>query len=138
MAAQNVCRYNKFGYCKFGEVCRKQHVDELCHDSSCDPLNCNKRHPKECKYYSNYKRCKFNPCKFLHLKNENYDEKLKEISQKQETIEENLQEKLNIINLKIKEIDEKIDIHEEAIFYFKSGTGLSLADAPFLFVSSSY
>jgi hypothetical protein len=115
MAAQNVCRYNKFGYCKFGEVCRKQHVDELCDDSSCDPLNCIKRHPKECKYYSNYKRCKFNPCKFLHLKNENYDEKLKEISKKQETIEENLQEKINIINLKIKEIDEKIDIHEEAI-----------------------
>ena len=21
---------------------------------------------KECKYYKDYKRCKFNPCKFLH------------------------------------------------------------------------
>ena len=115
MAAQNVCRYNKFGYCKFGEVCRKQHVDELCDSSSCDPLTCIKRHPKECKFYRNYKRCKFNPCKFSHMvSNQNYDEKLKEMSKKQETLEENLQEKIHIIDLKLKEIDEKLDILEQA------------------------
>ena len=33
----------------------------------CDPSNCIKSFPKECKYYRNYKRCKFNPCKFLNI-----------------------------------------------------------------------
>ena len=37
MAAQNVFRYNKIGYCKFGQICRKQHIDELFGDTSCDP-----------------------------------------------------------------------------------------------------
>ena len=30
MAAQNVCRYFKFGFCKFLERCRFMHVNEEC------------------------------------------------------------------------------------------------------------
>ena len=77
-------------------------------DSNCDILDCIKRHPKECKYYTNYKRCKFNPCKFLHTKQLNYDEKIKDISENIET------ERVNI-EIKIKKIDEKIDILDRQI-----------------------
>ena len=86
MAAENVCRYNKFGYCKFGEVCRKFHNDELCEDTSCDPLMCQKRHPRECKYYRNFKICKFNPCKFSHVLITD-DGKFKDIVEKVDNIE---------------------------------------------------
>ena len=116
MAVQNVCRYNKFGYCRFGEICRKHHVDEVCVDSSCDPSNCDKRHPKECKYYKNYNRCKFNPCKFLHTTQVNYDEKFKEIS-------ENIESNKVSIELEIKKIDEKIDLLDREI---KAREGISL------------
>jgi hypothetical protein len=34
--------------------------------------------------------------------------------------------------------NKKVKTQNKSSFYFKSGTGLSLADAPFLFVSSSY
>ena len=93
--SNTMCIRQLFGYCRFGEVCRKNHI-ELCDDSTCDPLNCNKRHPKECKYVKNYKRCKFNPCKFSHITKENYDEKIKEISQKLKTVEENLNDRMSV------------------------------------------
>ena len=61
-----ICKFNKFGYCKFGEKCRKQHNKEICLEQSCEISQCNLRHPKVCKYYRNYGRCKFSPCAFKH------------------------------------------------------------------------
>ena len=29
MATQNVCGWNKFGYCKFSEKCRKMQIQEM-------------------------------------------------------------------------------------------------------------
>ena len=105
MAIQNVCRYNQFGYCKFAQACRKYHVDDLCVDSACDLSICMKRHPVECRYFRNYKRCKFSLCKFSHEIND--DEKLKELNEKVDRIEDVLKDKTEI-ELKIKEIDEKL------------------------------
>ena len=48
----------------------KPHIDDDCDDSSCDKLNCIRRHPKECIYFRKYKRCKFDPCKYLHTEND--------------------------------------------------------------------
>ena len=36
MATQNICNFNKFGFCKFRDRCRKQHVNDKCENSSCD------------------------------------------------------------------------------------------------------
>ena len=63
MAAAGVCRYAKFGFCKHGEKCRNIHFQEICEKESCDNiLNCHKRHPAMCKYFTEYGRCKFYPC----------------------------------------------------------------------------
>ena len=110
MAAQNfrnVCRYNKYGYCKFGDVCRKLHIDELCVVSSCDSRTCDKRHPRDCKYYNNYIRCKFNPCKFAHTEKVD-DMKLKEMIVKVDSIEETIKAKVEI-ETKIKEMDDRLE-----------------------------
>ena len=95
-------------------ICRKQHVDVLCEDSPCDPAVCIKRHPKECKYYNNYKRCKFNPCKFAHMENQMNDEKLTEVIEKVNNIEEILKEKLNL-EIKMREYDDKIKEYDDKI-----------------------
>lgn len=68
MATQSVCSFNKFGYCKFGEVCRKKHVKELCELTSCDGKSCPQRHPRECKFLRNIGYCKFGEwCQFSHI-----------------------------------------------------------------------
>ena len=74
MANLIICKYNKFGYCKFGEKCRKQHIKEICFEKSCEISQCNQRHPKVCRYYRNYGRCKFSPCAFKHEDHANYNE----------------------------------------------------------------
>ena len=43
-------------------VMQKKFV-KMHHVKSC----CLKRHPKQCKYYINYKQCKFDPSAFLHV-----------------------------------------------------------------------
>ena len=71
MAAQNVCSFNKFGFCKFREVCRKQHNNEICDKPSCDWTTCNFIHPKICRYRRDYNYCKFGEfCKLKHIEKE--------------------------------------------------------------------
>ena len=78
MAAQTpVCLYNKYGYCKHKEMCRKRHVKEICDNNSCEVYKCTFRHPKICKFFWNDGQCKFDPCAFLHKDNENSVWKLK-------------------------------------------------------------
>jgi hypothetical protein len=66
MAAPTLCLFNKFGYCKYNETCRKHHVNEKCKDNTCDISKCKLRHPKLCKFFRNYGYCKFSPCAFKH------------------------------------------------------------------------
>ena len=67
MAQQNVCTFNKFGYCKFKQNCRKQHITEKCENDSCDTKTCNLRHPRVCRYFRDIGFCKFGEwCLFNH------------------------------------------------------------------------
>ena len=76
--SDNVCGFNKSGYCKFKETCRKRHINKIC-----KVTNCVNRHPKESKYLSTYKYCKLGDnCAFEHkIKQENkvLENSLKEI-----------------------------------------------------------
>ena len=67
-----VCLYNKYGYCKHKEMCRKRHVNEMCEKTSCEVYKCTSRHPKICKFFWNHGHCKFDPCAFLQKDNENF------------------------------------------------------------------
>ena len=61
------CSYYKYGFCKHGNSCRRQHIMETCEIEHCDGLNCEKRHPRTCRYYQLYKRCKFGEfCAYKH------------------------------------------------------------------------
>ena len=111
MAPQNVCRYFKFGYCKFGLECRLMHISELCDNSSCDIKTCNLRHPRICNFYRDYRRCKFGEwCQYKH---ENLLETLQNDNQaalgKINDIEKLLSER-EALDDKIKECDKKLDL----------------------------
>ena len=75
MAVETICNFYKYGYCKFKMSCKNKHVTTVCDDEKCNPIKCEKRHPRLCKYISNYGSCKLGSiCAYSHdhrRKNEN-------------------------------------------------------------------
>ena len=66
---ENICKHNKFGFCKFGDKCQFRHINDLCLIKNCNVGACENRHPKFCYYQKNYGRCKFTTfCKYSHEK----------------------------------------------------------------------
>ena len=100
MATQNVCSHNKYGFCKHRDMCRNLHVKEICENSSCEISMCMLRHPKMCKYYRNFGRCKFDPCAFKHIDNKNTIENLMKEN-------ENILSKIDSIDLALSALCEK-------------------------------
>ena len=72
----NVCRKNKFSYCKFRNTCRYQHIYFICDNSQCEIESCERRHPIKCNYFTRFSRCKFGVfCKYSHVTLSKHDEK---------------------------------------------------------------
>ena len=89
---QNVCRYNKYGYCKFGDKCQFRHNNALCVNKKCNVFDCEKRHPVVCKYFNNFKKCKFSNCAYKHeAANDGNEigEKIKKLETRMNEIENN-------------------------------------------------
>ena len=62
-----VCLHFKFGYCRYEEKCKKKHIKEICSENDCSVAVCSKRHPRECRYFALYNRCKFGSyCNYAH------------------------------------------------------------------------
>ena len=78
MDVTEVCLFNKFGHCKYQTACRKRHINTICEKEKCEVDNCCERHPRECNYYREYKRCKFGSyCSFTHKASK--DEKIEHL-----------------------------------------------------------
>ena len=100
-------------------MCRNLHVNEICDKISCEITSCNQRHSRECRYYREYCRCKFNPCKFkhvLHLSQESDIGKLKNDMKKcndqLEEFENQIKKLEQIIVKKEEEIDNLMKTNE--------------------------
>ena len=113
MAQQNVCEYFKFGYCKFLDTCRLMHIKEKCENQSCEIKSCNLRHPRTCKFYRDYRRCKYSEwCSYEHVENEN--ENLVERINNLEKVNAEKDILIKALADKIKTIEEKLnlDLHD--------------------------
>ena len=122
-----ICRYNKFGFCKYNTKCRFRHNDLLCEAKSCNVSECEKRHPRICKFKRDYGRCKFTPCAYSHDKPkdvtensekiERIENKLKDIEKKQDRpkdqdIGKNIELKLHAME---KEFENKVKAFENKV-----------------------
>ena len=108
MSTDEVCYHNKFGFCKHGDRCWKKHICEICENKSCSGGNeCNKRHPRKCKFFQDYRRCKFGEyCAFDHSDPNNAAEKeVKLLKKKLEDLEKTIEVK----NAEIKDILVKLN-----------------------------
>jgi len=103
-----VCKANKFGFCKFGNNCENKHIDILCEDSSCNTSECERRHPRPCKYFLFIKKCKFGEyCKYLHK--EQIDKNVIDLENRIELLERKREDDCK----KIDELEKKLDdLHE--------------------------
>ena len=62
-----VCKFNKFGFCRYGNLCFRKHENRKCENDNCQVKGCPYRHPRKCRYYIEYNNCKFGSyCKFSH------------------------------------------------------------------------
>ena len=108
MSTDEVCSHNKYGFCKHGDRCWKKHINEICQSKSCQGGNeCSKRHPRKCKFFRDYQRCKFGEyCAFDHSEPiDAAEEELKLLKQKLDDLEKTIEVK----NAEIKAILVKLD-----------------------------
>ena len=83
----HACKHYKFGFCKLGEKCHKQHLKETCQTEDCNLKTCHKRHPKICKFFSVNQVCKFgDACCYKHKLSAGHCKILEQISSLQATI----------------------------------------------------
>ena len=81
-----VCKFHKFGFCKFREACKRKHLTPICESQSeCkDKKQCHKRHPKSCKRFNSENGCKHGEeCAYNHQ----VDEKFKEVNELKEKVD---------------------------------------------------
>ena len=112
MTMVTVCQFNKYGFCKFGETCRHLHLSETCENKLCETSSCPKRHPKTCRYFSIYNRCKFGSfCFFNHeiedLETQNGDDEMKTRLAFLEDQVIKLEAKIKDNDVEIKDLEEK-------------------------------
>ena len=77
---EEVCLYQKFGFCKYRDHCSKRHLEEECQNlSNCiSKKSCAKRHPKLCREYVLHRRCPYgDKCDYLHKEHEKSQEEIK-------------------------------------------------------------
>ena len=99
-----ICKYNKFGFCKLKDQCKKYHVNEACKEGSfCGQITiCPLRHPKLCKRIVMEEHCKFQErCAYNHKRRHNI-----QFEEKHELHEDvkNLKAELDILKTTFKSI----------------------------------
>ena len=117
MAMENICLYNKFRHCKYQETCRRQHLREICELPLCENKSCMRRHPRACKFFENYERCKFGSfCSFSHKTSESglaaptNNVEISEMKTRLDTLEETARQhetEIRILNEKVKDVEQR-------------------------------
>ena len=77
---EEVCLYQKFGFCKYRDKCLKRHIKEECQNpSDCTTKkSCNKRLPKLCRQYVLDTSCVYgDKCDYLHKEKVKSPEEIK-------------------------------------------------------------
>ena len=104
MSAEVICLYYKYGHCKFSSTCRHRHEKDICESKDCEIETCKKRHPKSCRFFEQFQRCKFGEfCSFAHRIKDDEKGDYKSVNERLSLLENKLIEKdCEIENLKQK------------------------------------
>ena len=116
--SKSICKFNKFGICKYGNHCFRNHENVICKNAQCSISDCHLRHPRKCKYFLEFQYCKFGEyCKFSHeipLRKETSKE-IDTMKQQIKLLENEIQLKENLIKEKDLEIHAIKEKYEKAL-----------------------
>ena len=104
-----VCRFNKFGFCRYGNLCFRKHENRKCENDNCQVKGCPYRHPRKCRYYIEYNNCKFGSyCKFSHdlIPLKKHNEEINDLKKQIKDLKKEIIEK----DIELKKKDEEIDM----------------------------
>ena len=112
---ESICKFNQSGFCKYQNHCRKQHINDSGPTSMCNNMACLLRHPKVCKYFTNFRRCKFGEsCAYLHGHDtQTEDKNISELEHELENVKAKISE-IDAILLKLEQIESRISSMEES------------------------
>ena len=87
----------------------------ICPTTMCSNMSCVLRHPKVCKYFTNFRRCKFEEsCAYLHVPDNQIDDKnISELKQEIENVKTKIDE-IDTILSKLDHIETRISSVEES------------------------
>ena len=89
-----ICVHFNYGFCRFSNNCRYQHIKEICTSTSCDTSSCSLRHPKECWYWKTFGQCKFGSfCFYSHS-----EIKMEKVGKEIETVKKEIEHLKSIIH----------------------------------------
>ena len=86
-----VCKYQKYGFCKFKDSCKNQHLVKTCENlTACENVkSCHKRHPRVCKRFALEKVCSFGAdCAYQHQEEKGYDQIKIKVTQLEKVVTE--------------------------------------------------
>ena len=111
-----VCHFQKFGYCKFQERCKRKHFTQVCDSlSRCkDKDKCQKRHPKNCKRFASETGCRHKEgCAYSHNVPNQFDEDNEvneKVSRLEKMVDELTKKVFNQETEKVKELDKIVKV----------------------------
>ena len=115
-----LCCHFKFGFCRFGDLCHRRHIKEICGNKVCPDVNvCPLRHPKICSFFTKYGNCKFGLyCSYGHEKSA------------MQTKIENLESELQNLTSEIKDLKGQIKLIQQQLQDTTSATHLPPPSPP--------
>lgn len=108
MTGENVCKFNKFGFCKFGKYCFRPHENKCCENGACQVEGCPLRHPRKCRFFMEFEYCKFGTyCRFSHdnIGNKKALKEIDELRRNLKAVQSSIKEKEDVIRGKNEEIE---------------------------------
>ena len=105
MAAESICKWNKYSHCRYGRFCYFKHVNKRCQEKECDARQCNLRHPRPCRNVLQGKSCPFGEtCSFEHKIEGCSREETRDTLETIETLKKKVEGLENLIKSKDSEI----------------------------------
>ena len=112
-----VCRYHQNGFCKYGQQCLNKHVNELCQlNLSCQNKECEKRHPRLCRSFEEFRTCKFVKCAYTHSQDGGSNNKINELKKEVDELKQHVK---NLFELCHNETKSKIKKLEDEVRHLK-------------------